>query len=220
MRVLFIAPPFAGHLDRLVPLMQAAQEAGHEVRVLTGHARLPFLRARGIEAAAPPSLPEGALEHVAEGFGRLHGRPHAGLAQLRANLALVAPLIGDLCQEIRSWRADVLVADSVALMAGPAATRMGIPWITMLASPLSLYAPGGTPAFCGGWPPPRAWPGRARDALGRFGHLVLREAVFALVRRQLPPELLRPFRAVASLINLVEPTPEKTPDDSRPPPPA
>ncbi len=195
MRVLFVAPPFAGHLDRLVPLMQAAQGAGHEVRVLTGHARLPFLQARGIEAYAPLSLPVGALEHVAEGFGRLHGRPHASFAQLRANLALVTPLIKDLCQEIGDWRADVLVADSVALMAGPAAARMGIPWITMLASPLSLYAPGGTPSFCGGWSPPRAWPGYARDALGRFGHRVLREGGFAMLRHELPPELLRPFRA-------------------------
>lgn len=194
MRVLFIAPPFAGHLDRLVPLMQAAQAAGHDVKVLTGHARLPFLRDRGIEAASPPSLPIGALEHVAEGFGRIHGRPHAGLAQLRANLALLGPLITDLCQEIRIWRADVLVADSVALMAGPAATRMGIPWITMLASPLSLHTVGGTPAFCGGWSPPTGLPGRVRDALGRVGHRALRETVFALMRRQLPPELHRPFR--------------------------
>jgi UDP:flavonoid glycosyltransferase YjiC (YdhE family) len=195
MRVLFVAPPFAGHLDRLVPLMHAAQGAGHAVKVLTGHARLAFLRAQGIEATAPPSLPPGALEHVAEGFGRIDGRPLAGLAQLRANLALVAPLIGDLCHEIDLWRADVLLADSVALMAGPAATRTGIPWITMLASPLSLYTPAGTPAFCGGWAPPRGLPGRMRDGLGRLGHRVLREAVFALVRRQLPAELRRPFRA-------------------------
>lgn len=195
MRVLFVAPPFAGHLDRLVPLMQAAQGAGHEVKVRTGHARLSFLMAQGIEAAAPPSLPIGALEHVAEGFGQIHGRPSAGLAQLRANLALVGPLIEDLCQEIRSWQADVLVADSVALMAGPAATRMGIPWITMMASPLSLYTARGTPAFCGGWSPPQGWPGRTRDALGRLGHRALREAVFALMRRQLPADLRRPFRA-------------------------
>jgi UDP:flavonoid glycosyltransferase YjiC (YdhE family) len=194
MRVLVVAPPFAGHLDRLVPLLQAAQGAGHAVRVLTGHARLPFLHAHGIEAAAPPSLVPGALEHLAEGFGRLHGRPHAGLAQLRGHLRLVGPLMDDLCEDIRSWRADVLVADSVALMAGPAAARMGIPWITMLASPLSLCALAGTPAFCGGWTPPRGWPGRARDAAGRWGHRVLREAVFALLRRQLPPELARPFR--------------------------
>ena len=195
MRVLFIAPPFAGHLDRLVPLMQAAQGAGHAVKVLTGHARLAFLAAQGIEAAAPPSLPMGALEHVAEGFGRIDGRPLAGLAQLRANLALVGPLIQDLCDEIDLWRADVLVADSVALMAGPAAMRRGIPWITTLASPLSLYSSAGTPAFCGGWSPPRGWPGRLRDGLGRLGHRALREAVFALVRRQLPAELRSPFRA-------------------------
>jgi UDP:flavonoid glycosyltransferase YjiC (YdhE family) len=196
--VLLIAPPFAGHLDRLVPLMQAAQGAGHAVKVLTGHARLAFLASQGIEAAAPPSLPRGALEHVAEGFGRIDGRPFAGLAQLRANLALVGPLIQDLCDEIDLWRADVLVADSVALMAGPAAMRRGIPWITMLASPLSLYTPAGTPAFCGGWSPPDGRPGRLRDGLGRLGHRALREAVFALVRSQLPFELRRPFRADGS----------------------
>ncbi len=198
MRVLFVAPPFAGHLDRLVPLMQAAQGADHAVRVLTGHARLPVLRAHGIEAAAPPSLPPGALEHLAEGFGRLHGRPHAGLAQLRANLRLVPPLIDDLCADIRRWRADVVVADSVALMAGPAAARTGIPWITMLASPLSLHTPWGTPSFFGGWTPPRSWPGRVRDAAGRAAHHALREAVFAMNRHLLPPELARPFRSDGS----------------------
>lgn len=198
MRVLVVAPPFAGHLDRLVPLILAAQGAGHAVRVLTGHARLLFLQARGIEAAAPPSLAPGALEHLAEGFGRIAGRPWAALAQLRANLALVPGLTDDLCAEISSWRADVLVADSVALMAGPAAARMGVPWVTMVASPLSLYAPEGTPSFCGGWTPPRGMPGRVRDAVGRQGHRALRRAVFALFRRQLPPELARPFRADGS----------------------
>lgn len=195
LRVLFVAPPFAGHLDRLVPLMLAAQRAGHEVRVLTGHARLPFLRALGIDADAPLSQPQGALEHVADGFGRISGRPHAALAQLRANFALLAPLIRDLCMEIDCWRADVLVADSVALMAGPASMRMGIPWITTLCSPLSLYAVEGTPAFCGGLSPPHNWSGRARDALGRAGHRLLREAIFALMRRKLPPELHSPFRS-------------------------
>lgn len=195
MKVLVVAPPFAGHLDRLVPLMQAAQRTGHAVRVLTGHARLPFLKAHGIEAAAPLSLPPGALEHLAEGFGRITGRPHAALAQLRANLRLVPALTEDLCDEIRRWRADVLVADSVALMAGPAAARTGVPWITMIASPLSICAPDGTPPFLGGWSPPKGWPGRARDTLGRMGHRGLRQVVFALFRRQLPPEIARPFRS-------------------------
>ncbi len=194
MRVLFVAPPFAGHLDRLVPLMHAAQGAGHAVKVLTGHARLDFLRAQGIDVAAPPSLPLGALEHLAEGFGRIKDRPIAGLAQLQANLALVPPLIEDLCHEIDQWRADVLVADSVALMAGPAAMRMGIPWITTLASPLSLYTPSGTPAFCGGWSPALGLAGRMRNGVGRLGQWALRQAVFALVRRKLPSELRRPFR--------------------------
>lgn len=194
MRVLVVAPPFAGHLDRLVPLFHAAQGAGHAVRVLTGHARLRFLRAHGIEAAAPPSLPPGALERIAEGYGRISGRPHSALAQLRANLRLVPALIADLCDEIRTWRADVLVADSVALMAGPAAARTGVAWITTLASPLSLYTPTGTPPYLGGWSPPRGWSGRARDWLGRKGHVALREAAFAFNRRLLPPELARPFR--------------------------
>ena len=194
MRILVTAPPFAGHLDRLIPLIHAAQAKGHLVRVLTGHARLPFLQAQGIAAAAPPSLAPGALEHIAEGFGRITGRPHAALAQLRANLALLPALTEDLCHEIHQWRPDVLVADSVALMAGPAAARTGIPWVTMLASPLSLHSPTGTPTFCGGWCPPTGPLGRARDALGRLGHVALRHAVFALCRNSLPPEIARPFR--------------------------
>jgi UDP:flavonoid glycosyltransferase YjiC (YdhE family) len=193
-RVLVVAPPFAGHLDRLVPLIHAAQGAGHAVRVLTGHARLPFLRTCGIDAVGPPSLPSGALERVAEGFGQIAGRPHAAHAQLRANLRLLPALTDDLCDEIKTWRPDVLVADSVALMAAPAACRTGIPWITTVASPLSLHTTAGTPPFFGGWTPPRSWPGRMRDALGRLVHQTLRKAVFALHHRQLPPELSHPFR--------------------------
>ncbi|ROU03910.1 glycosyltransferase [Histidinibacterium lentulum] len=192
--MLVAAPPFAGHLDRLVPLIRAAQDAGHGVRVLTGHARLSLLQARGIEAVAPPSLPDGALEQIAEGFGRISGRPGAALAQLRANFDLLPALTADLCAELEVWRADVLVADSVALMAGPAAARTGVPWITTVASPLSLHTSGGTPAFMGGWNPPRGWPGRVRDGLGRMAQDAAREAVFALMRARLPPELARPFR--------------------------
>ncbi|MEL6586001.1 MAG: glycosyltransferase [Pseudomonadota bacterium] len=194
MRVLVVAPPFAGHLDRLVPLIQAAQRAGHVARVLTGHARLSFLRAHGIEAAAPPSLPPGALEQIAEGHGRIATRPWAALAQLRANLRLLPGLTDDLCAEIRAWRTDVLVADSVALMAAPAAARTGIPWITTIATPLALHAGSGPPPYMSGLSPAHGRLGDLRDAVGHGVHRMLREAVFALHRNRLPPEISRPFR--------------------------
>ena len=194
MRVLFVAPPFAGHLDRLVPLARAAVQAGHACRFVTGHARLGFLAGHGLAAEAPRSLPVGALERIAEGHGRVTGRPWRAWAQLRENLSLVPPLTDDLVALGRRWRADVIVADSVALMAGPAAMRLGVPWITTVASPLSLETRRSTPSFLGGLMPPQGRLGRMRDALGRAGHRWTRQAVFALHRKTVPPELARAHR--------------------------
>ena len=194
MRVLFAAPPFAGHLNGLVPLAEAARAAGHECRFVTGHAKLAALGARGLEAAAPRSLPPGALERIAEGNGRIHGRPWRMLAQLRENASLLPALTDDLAAILRDWGADVLVADSVAAMAGPAAARVGVPWITTLATPFALETRHGTPAFMGGWRPPRGAAGRARDAAGRCLTRLGKRAALRLVRRGLCGLIDSPYR--------------------------
>ena len=36
MRILFVSAPLLGHLNPMVPFIQATQDAGHEVRVATG----------------------------------------------------------------------------------------------------------------------------------------------------------------------------------------
>lgn len=194
MRVLFVSPPFSGHLNRLVPLAVAARDAGHDCAFVTGHAKLGALRERGFQADAPPSLAPGAIEAIAEGYGRVGGRPWRGLAQMRAMVRLLPGLTDDLVDVARARRADVLVADSVAIMAGPAAERLAVPWLTTLATPLALETRTGTPSFLGGWSPPRGPTGHLRDALARAAIRGTKRTIYAFLHRSTPLVPPTPFR--------------------------
>lgn len=185
MKLLFVAPPFAGHLNRLVRLAETARADGHQVTFVTGHAKLDALTARGFPALAPPFLPPGALEAIADGHGRTDRRPWNAWAQIRDYVALLPALTDDLTRIIERTGTEILVADSVAIMAGPAAARTGVPWITTLASPLCLEQRRGTPGFLGGLAPPRGPLGRARDAAGRRATLLVKSAGFAVLRPRL-----------------------------------
>ena len=198
MRVLIVAPPFAGHLNRLVTMAQAAREAGHDCAFVTGQAKLAALRARGFAAAAPPSIAPDAMERVAHGHGRTAGRPWRLVAQFRDNLRLLPHLAADLERHLREAPADVVVADSVAVIAGPVCERLGLPWITAIASPFAIENRRGTPAFLGGLTPRPGPLGAARDAGGRAAVRLFKRAVFAAHRRAIGPLLPAPYRADGS----------------------
>lgn len=194
MTLLFVSPPFAGHLDRMIPLAIAARDAGHRCHFVTGHARLADLWAQGFIAEAPESLPVGALEAIAEGHGRIHGRPWRALAQLRENLTMLPSLTDDLVAIIRATSARAVIADSIALMAGPATTQTGVPWITTIATPLALEGRTGTPGYMGGWMSPSGPMGRVRDTIARRAQRLCKRTAFALMARRvrhLMPALYR-----------------------------
>lgn len=193
--ILFAAPPFAGHLDRLIPLACAAQAAGYRCHVVTGPRRLDDLEGFGLSAEAPPSLPRDALERLAEGYGQIHGRPWRALAQLRENLRLLPALTEDLVAIAGRVQAEVVVADSIAVMAGPAARRLRLPWITTIATPLALEAPDGTPSYLGGLTPRADRWGALRDTLGRRVQRGVKRVAFGMFGapvRHLLPRLYRP----------------------------
>lgn len=164
MRIVFVAPPFSGHLYPQVPLAEAARAAGHTVAFVTGERKRAVLAARGLETLPLQSVPEGAMEAIANPPYRVGSNPRLLMRQLRENLGLMPGIRADLRELFKSWRPDVVVADFVAPVAGFVAQEMGIPWVTTMPTPLALETKRGTPSYCGGWSP--GW--AVRDWLGRL----------------------------------------------------
>ncbi|MEL6572698.1 MAG: nucleotide disphospho-sugar-binding domain-containing protein [Pseudomonadota bacterium] len=97
---------------------------------------------------------------------------------------LLGPLVDEIAVLAAAWRADVIVADSVAIVAGPIAKNTNAAWITIAASPVSVETRRGTPGFLGGWFPRDDWVGQVRDAVGRGAIRGAKRLVHRLVRAQ------------------------------------
>jgi UDP:flavonoid glycosyltransferase YjiC (YdhE family) len=183
-RIVFVAPPFAGHLYPQLPLAAAARGAGYAVSVITTEAQHVAVRSAGLPVDGLRSIPHGALEAIANAPVRVGSNPVRLLAQFRQNLTLLPAIQQELTARWTEQRPDLVVADSVAPVAGLAAAALGIPWVTTIATPFAIENRHGVPAYCGGWRP-RGW--RGRDALGRAAIRSFKRAVAWYLRRELAP---------------------------------
>ncbi|MGO4712089.1 glycosyltransferase [Bradyrhizobium sp. 2TAF24] len=182
-RIAFVAPPFAGHLNPLLELVEAARDAGHEVSVITGARKRAAVAARGLATVTLDCLEGPLLEAIADTAQPVRSHPLRLLAQLRRSLA-VARLARD--ELLALWRVDppdLVVADSVAVSAGLAATALGLPWITTIATPFAIEGRRGPPSYLGGWGAGDGPLHRLRDAAGwRFVRTM--KTAFALATRR------------------------------------
>ena len=142
-RVLFTSCPAYGHLLPMVPLIRAAERAGHDVRVATGPDLVGPLAARGLEVhGVGPTWAESWSAHQAvwaadgvpedqkmmDGVVVLFGRP----AQLR---------LADLVVMAREWRPDVVVHEVLEAAGSMLARRLGVPGVVHGVGPMfPLYA--------------------------------------------------------------------------------
>jgi UDP:flavonoid glycosyltransferase YjiC (YdhE family) len=142
-RVLFTSCPAYGHLLPMLPLIRAAERAGHDVRVATGPDLVEAVASRGLDArAVGPAWtamwsahdavwadPDRSEEQkMMDGVVVLFGTP--GLARL-----------ADLTAMAQEWRPE-LVVHEVLESAGPLlAHRLGVPGVVHGIGPMfSLYA--------------------------------------------------------------------------------
>ncbi len=179
-RIVFVAPPFAGHFNPLLVLANAARGAGYETEFITGPRKIPAAQRHGHRAIALRSIGMDSLEAIANTAEPVRSNPFRLLAQFRENMRLL-PAIGDELVEL--WQAErphLVVADSVAPIAGLAAERLGIPWITTAATPITLETRRGIPSYCGGWMPGSP----LRDAAGRAAIRVFKRTVGVLFREE------------------------------------
>lgn len=184
-RLCFVAPPFAGHLNPLVSLAQAAQAAGHEVDVITGHAKLDMLAEAGLPAFAPPSLRGDALEVIADAPHRVGVHPVRIARQLRASFAAIRPVRDELVERWAADPPDLVIADFITVAPGLAADALGLPWITTLPTPFALEASWGPPSYLGGLRPISGLLGQFRDRAGWAGVKTGKSLLAGLFGRQM-----------------------------------
>ncbi len=184
-RISFVAPPFAGHLNPLLELATAAADAGYQVTVVTGTARLAAVATLGLRGVALPCLAGQPMERIADTERRVGSHPGRLLDQLRRSLTLMATARDELSALWHTEPPDLVVADSVAAAAGLAAHRLGLPWITTIATPFALECRRGVPSYLGGWSEGTTLFHRLRDAAGRAVVRGVKRSLAMAVRRQL-----------------------------------
>lgn len=142
-RVLFTACPAYGHVLPMLPLIRAAERAGHDVRVATGpDLRLP-LASRGLDVHAIGST----FEEAWSAHQAVWARP--GLSEEQKMMDGVVALFGtpalarlaDLVAMAQEWRPDIIVHE-VLEAAGPLlARRLQVPGMVHGIGPMfPLYA--------------------------------------------------------------------------------
>lgn len=149
-----VAVPLSGHLyptmNLLAPLLQNPQ---YEIRLFTGPQKKAVAETVGFQVL--PIL-EG---HVKEFEKAANNKEQLGIfsayRQLSASLDLINLVSDQLIQEWTNYRPDIVIVDFITLSGGLVAERMGIPWITTMATQFAIETTGGPPCFFGGMGAPQ-----------------------------------------------------------------
>ena len=163
-RIELLSPPFAGHLHPILAIGRALQSIA-EVVVIGTEAAQSRIRAAGLDGVAVVPGADAALRAIVDPPHPIGANPLRLHAQFERSLALLEAFAVALDVRWSQRRPDLVIADFTLPVAGPVARRQGIPWWTSHPSPCVIEAPGGPPAYCGGWLPGVGRLGRARDAL-------------------------------------------------------
>lgn len=161
-RIDLLAPPFAGHLHPVLAMGRALNDLA-EVRVLSTEAAQARIRLAGLQGEVVLPDVDARLRAITDPPHRVGSNPLRLRAQFDASLGLFEAFAAALRQRYASERPDLLIADFTLAVAGPIALDRGIPWWTSHPSPCVIEAPGGPPAYLGGWLPGNDWLGQLRD---------------------------------------------------------
>jgi UDP:flavonoid glycosyltransferase YjiC (YdhE family) len=163
-RIDLLAPPFAGHLHPILAIGRALREIA-DVEVVSTAGAQARIRAAGLRGVALVPGADEALRALTDPPHAVGAHPLRLQAQFQQALRLQAAFAAALDARYRTQRADLLIADFTLIVTGPIAVRYGMPWWTSHPSPCVIEAPGGPPAYLGGWRPGSGTLGRMRDAV-------------------------------------------------------
>lgn len=135
MRIAFATNPALGHLLPLVPLAQAARDAGHEVVVVGGASLATPVRDAGLVHvdAGPPDLPS-VFARIPERSG-LTGRRLAAVIWKQAFAGILAEAMAAALLDLAgSWRPDLVVHEDSEQGSWIAADVLGVPYLALQAT--------------------------------------------------------------------------------------
>lgn len=183
-RIDLLAPPFAGHLHPILAIGRALQPIA-AVRVISTEGASSRIRIAGLDGVAVVPGADAALRAITDPPHPVGAHPLRLHAQFERSLALMEAFAEALDAQWSQRRPDLVIADFTLPVAGPVARRHRIPWWTSHPSPCVIEAPGGPPAYLGGWLPGVGAFGRARDALAARAVRTFKRGVHRLHRRRL-----------------------------------
>jgi MGT family glycosyltransferase len=140
-RILFIVPPFAGHINPTVSVARTLAARGHQV-AWVAHA--------GVRSFLPPEAEVLPVEsHVSDaGWTELLARSRAvrGLESFQflweeVLIPLARGMLPGVTAALAQWRPDVVAVDHQALAGAIAARRAEIPWATFCTTSASVVDP-------------------------------------------------------------------------------
>lgn len=183
-RIELLAPPFAGHLHPVLAIGRALHGIA-DVTVVSTEGAQARIRAAGLDGIAVVPGADAALRAITDPPHPVGAHPLRLHAQFERSLDLLEAFAGALVERYARQRPDLLIADFTLPVAGPVARRHGIPWWTSHPSPCVIEAPGGPPAYLGGWRPGVGALGRTRDAVAATMVRGFKRGVHRLHRRRL-----------------------------------
>ena len=183
-RIELLAPPFAGHLHPILAIGRALRDIA-DIEVISTEAAQPRIRAAGLAGSAVVPGADAALKAIVDPPHAVGAHPLRLHAQFQRSLELLDAFGKALDSRYSHTRPDLVIADFTLPVAGAAAQRRGIPWWTSHPSPCVIEAPGGPPAYLGGWMPGIGALGRSRDALAAKAVRGFKWGVHRLHRRRL-----------------------------------
>ncbi len=163
----FVSPPFCGHLYPLIPLAHFLKNIGAKVRFITGPSKIQLLEKLGFEAIPILRNNPHIFEQIANSENRIGSNPFRLLKQLKTSLTLMPAIKQELKLYFQSNGTELVIADSVAAVAGISASEMQLPWITTIATPFAIESSIGTPSYLGGLAEAQTAYHQCRDWIGR-----------------------------------------------------
>jgi UDP:flavonoid glycosyltransferase YjiC (YdhE family) len=137
-RVLFTSCPAYGHVLPLLPLVRAAERAGHHVRVATGPDLVGPLASRGLDMhAVGPTWEASWFAH--EAVWAAAGVPEEQKLMDGAVALFGAPALArfdDLVVMASTWRPDIIVHEVLEQAGSMLAARLGIPGVVHGIGPM------------------------------------------------------------------------------------
>lgn len=184
-RIDIIAPPFSGHLYPLIPLARRLKQEGANVRFITGPQKMDLLKAMGFHVVALLKDHPTAMEDIANTNESVGSNIIKLIRQLKQNSKLMLKVMHELREHIKADTPALIIADSIAAVAGLVSTEFQLPWINTIATPFALENKQGTPAYFGGLSPATHFMHTVRDWFARKIIKVSKRFIFMLCKKDL-----------------------------------